>query len=722
MRIGFLSSVSLALGAVIAAPAYASFDESMCEVLWTPQGSGACNSVPFLSPNNDSRTNLRLLMSDQGTLPLKPAAVSSSDLQAGYGPVPFDLLRLEPEPASDTSPAAQDAVVARLDQQLARLQLPAVATLDQRPHFIDGEGSRCRSNNLESASAFIGQLLDTPELSAQERSDLAGERMQMLLVCEWEPENADLLIEDQQFSDTGKAFATYLRGAAEFYSGRFDKATQRFASLSASPQPWLKETALYMSARIPLNAAQADTFDDMGLPDLNKVDRPNLQLAEQNLTRYLAAYPQGYFSASAKGLLRRVHWLSGDDRKLAEDYSWQLLHATPEQRNVGLTELIQEVDNKLLSTETPDIRTPQLLAVEDLMRISAYESTFSLKQLQAQKAVFAEQPALYDYLQAAAYLYLENNPQQALKLLPTQVPEPLDYFAFSQQVLRGLALHRSQDWNGAEALWLELLGKVKQPLQHDYVELALAWNYEFSQRLDKVFAADSPIKTPQLRYRLQRLAADLTLLRQQVTQGVDASERDSALFVLLYKELSRGQYAAFAEDFKRMPASPSPDKLGAGIGYFYDSGKPLTMFNWSGEPGESGYACPSIAEIAAVLQADSKQPRGLNCLGEFILRNDLDHSPLDAAPYKGELGASTLDAKPALFSRHEGYRQVIDNQHAPKDDRAYALFRAIKCYAPSGNNSCGGTDVEQSVRKAWFRQLKGTYADTQWSKSLAYYW
>ena len=184
----------------------------------------------------------------------------------------------------------------------------------------------------------------------------------------------------------------------------------------------------------------------------------------------------------------------------------------------------------------------------------------------------------------------------------------------------------------AEALWLELLGKVKQPLQHDYVELALAWNYEFSQRLDKVFAADSPIKTPQLRYRLQRLAADLPLLRQQVTQGVDASERDSALFVLLYKELSRGQYAAFAEDFKRMPASPSPDKLGAGIGYFYDSGKPLTMFNWSGEPGESGYACPSIAEIAAVLQADSKQPRGLNCLGEFILRNDLDHSPLDAAP------------------------------------------------------------------------------------------
>lgn len=721
MRIGFLSSVSLALGAVCATPAYASFDESICEVLWTPQGSGACNSVPFLSPNNDSRTNLRLLMSDQGTLPLSPLALSNNDLQAGYGPVPFDLMRLDPEPESAT-PAAQDAVLARLDQQLAQLELPAVATLDQRPHFIEGEGNRCRSNNLESASAFIGQLLDTPELSTQERSELAGERMQMLQVCEWEAGNAEVLIEDQHFSATGKAFADYLRGAAEFYSGRFDKATQRFASLTDSPQPWLKETALYMSARIPLNAAQADTFDDMGLPDLNKVDRPNLQLAEQNLERYLAAYPQGHFSASAKGLLRRVHWLSGDDRKLAEDYSWQLLHATPAQRNISLPELIQETDNKLLGTEAPDIRTPQLLAVEDLSRIGAYQGTFNLKQLQAQKAVFAEQPALFDYLQAAAYLNLEDKPQQALALLPGSVPAQLDYFAFSQQVLRGLALHKTQDWKAAEALWLELLGKVKQPLQRDYVELALAWNYEFSQRLDNVFAADSPIKTPQLRYRLQRLSADLPLLRQQVTQGVDAGERDSALFVLLYKELLRGQYAAFAEDFKRMPASPSPDKLGVGIGYFYDSGKPLAMFNWQGEPGESGYGCPSIAEIAAVLQANNRQPKGLNCLGEFILRNGLDHSPLDAAPYKGELGSSGIDAKQAVFSRHEGYRQVIDNQHAPKDDRAYALFRAIKCYAPSGNNSCGGSDVEPAVRKAWFRQIKGTYADTQWSKSLPYYW
>ena len=59
---------------------------------------------------------------------------------------------------------------------------------------------------------------------------------------------------------------------------------------------------------------------------------------------------------------------------------------------------------------------------------------------------------------------------------------------------------------------------------------------------------------------------------------------------------------------------------------------------------------------------------------------------------------------------------------AGQTDKAYALFRAINCYAPAGYNSCGGQDVEPAVRKAWFRQLKTGFADTQWGKSLQYYW
>ena len=67
-------------------------------------------------------------------------------------------------------------------------------------------------------------------------------------------------------------------------------------------------------------------------------------------------------------------------------------------------------------------------------------------------------------------------------------------------------------------------------------------------------------------------------------------------------------------------------------------------------------------------------------------------------------------------------QDVIANAKAPKTDKTYALFRAINCYAPAGYNSCGGQDVAPAVRKAWFRQLKSGFADTQWGKSLQYYW
>jgi hypothetical protein len=64
----------------------------------------------------------------------------------------------------------------------------------------------------------------------------------------------------------------------------------------------------------------------------------------------------------------------------------------------------------------------------------------------------------------------------------------------------------------------------------------------------------------------------------------------------------------------------------------------------------------------------------------------------------------------------------MTDAHAGNDLKAYALFRAVKCYAPSGNNDCGGDDVARSVRKTWFKTLKKDFPDTPWAKSLKYYW
>lgn len=477
-----------------------------------------------------------------------------------------------------------------------------------------------------------------------------------------------------------------------------------------------------MVARTRLNAAQQDAFDEYGSLKQDH-DQTAYAGAAQAIEHYLSAFPDGRYSRSATGWLRRVHWLSGDTDKLAADYTWQLTEAGDARASAMPEALIQEADNKLLTALTDATPSPLITATHDLMIMRPdLPNRLTREKLDAQKALFAQQPAMFDYLQAAFAFYVDKNPGEALKRLPNDIPDTLDYLAFSQQTLRGLAMEAGNDLPGAQALWLKLLPLAQQPLQREQLELALAMNYERSGQVTKVFASDSPIKSAQVRLILLGKVTDAALLRQQTGQGISDTEKATAQFVLLYKDLLHSQYAAFADDVKALPDSPADTKLATSLGYVYDVGQTLQLFRWNGAKAESGYACPSIIEIAAALQVNDKDAKGLNCLGEFILRNGLDGMPLDQQPGAGVLGSSEPGFKGAAFSRLNGYQTVIADGKAARDDKAYALFRAINCYAPSGYNSCGGKDVAPAARKGWFKQLKTTYGATSWGKSLQYYW
>lgn len=720
MRIGLLSPLALALLAGFSLPAQASSDDS-CYPDWRVSRDSyePCSNQPFLSPGNDSRVNLRLLLADKKAAPLAPNALGEDDLAQGFGPVPFPVYRLVPVPATNEEPdnKADDSRTAELDTLLQPLGIKREEYKTAGQAFLNGEGSRCRSNDDDSATAFISQVIKA-QMPPAERDVLVKARLQLLTTCDWSRQVVDAQLTP---SANAQLFRTYLQAAGDFYSGRFDYAERGFAAAATSDVPWLKETALYMTARTSLNQAQAEAFDEYGMPQREHVDKSALSDAEEGFLSYLKHYPQGDYVASARGLLRRVHWLANDDARLAEDFTWQFTEATEAQRNVSVDELVEEADLKLLMVGNKAANSPMLQVVSDLMAMRAHTPPLlSHEDLDKQKSTFASEPALFDFLQASYALYVEHQPDAALKHLPADVPSSLDYFAFSQQTLRALALEAKQDWKAAEALWLQLLPLAKQPLQRDQLELALAMNYERSGQLAKVFAADSPISAKQVRYILLRNVAGPDLLRQQIANASDPTERQSAQFVLLYKDLLRGQYATFADDLKQ--ASLSDDKLGTSLGYTYTSGQTLKLFQWNGDKAESGYACPSIAQTAATLQNEAKNPHALNCFGEFILRNGLDGMPLEQPRAAGSLGSTASDFKGETFSRLDGYKQVIANAKAPKTDKAYALFRAINCYAPAGYNSCGGEDVAPAVRKAWFRQLKSGFADTQWGKSLQYYW
>lgn len=732
MRTPLLSSLTLAISAVVCAQAYASSDDS-CSPSFSmlKKSYDACSNLPFLSPGNDSQINLRLLLANNDSLQIAPNPLTKDDRAEGYGEVPFANYRLDASLAPPSTPAADDKPTAdepqpnSLNDVLAALNVKRDDTSSSASNLIHGEGSRCISNDNYSALLFVTQVKEAVNLSDAERQALAGARMQMLLACDWEPEQLAALLPTGMNSASAKELAQYLKAAGDFYSGRFDEAKAGFTAVTDSALPWLHETATYMVARTELNIAQADAFTEYDELDRSKVDQAALKRAEAGFTAYVDSDPFGYYSTSATGLLRRVHWLGGDNDKLAADYQNEFFATGDNEHDEAtLNDLVLEADVKLITPNTQAVKSFLVAALNDLMWMREQSKTkLTRAQLLAQKATFAEQPELFNYLQAAQAFYVENDPDAALKLLPAKVPEKLGYLAFSQQTLRGLALEAKQDLKGAEALWLQLMPLAELPLQHEQLELALAMNYERDQQLAKVFAEGSPIKSEQVRYTLLRQVADADLLRQQVTKGVSDTERNTALFVLLYKDVMRSQYAAFAEDIKRLPAKPPEEKLGYSLGDSYSSSnQSLALFQWNGDKAESGYACPSTSEVAAILQKDAKDPHGLLCQGEFILRNGLDGMSLDQRRNADRLGGTAPGYAGEVFSRLDGYKQVIANTKAPHKDQAYALFRAINCYAPSGNNSCGGKEVEPSVRKGWFRQLKTSYADTSWGKSLQFYW
>ena len=56
------------------------------------------------------------------------------------------------------------------------------------------------------------------------------------------------------------------------------------------------------------------------------------------------------------------------------------------------------------------------------------------------------------------------------------------------------------------------------------------------------------------------------------------------------------------------------------------------------------------------------------------------------------------------------------------NDKAYALYRAVMCYAPSGYNDCGGAGYSPAQRRGFFQQLKRSYPQSPWAQKLKAYW
>lgn len=705
MKRAIAALVALAAAGTIA---YACADGGY-ETSWDAKQSSA-----ILSPANDTRTNLFLLLADrQGSI-----TANAETMAKGIVPIDFPWrvlqARLAPPPANEEERGSTY-------------------------HPEEGDSSRCHSNQA-GAAAFAEAVNADAAVPSAEKTGLIGAREALKAQCS-EAVSVSLGT-DLAKSRNGGAFATYLIGARQFYEGDFANALSTFGGLAASPQPWVRETAAYMAARTALNQAQQGSFDEYGnLADPKERDIGTIDAAGQAFAAYLKAYPQGRYADSARGLLRRVAWLKDDRQALGAAYSGLLRQTAARDGNAPNARLIEEIDLKLLpGGEDQGVADPVLLAVIDLMRLRQQpgEADYSgdyhgpkleRAELERQRPIFKSDPALFDYLLAVEAFYGRKQPQEVLALIPDAANQRgFTYLQFSRQMLRGFALEAVKDRN-ARGFWLSLLPGANHPYQREAVELALAQHDGAAGEAARLFVADSPVRHPLIRQHLIEDSAGPTLLRQQAKNGISRQEREVSLYLLLAGEIHHGLYADFLKDLAmvNVPAKPAEGEYywGWSVGNFdplygeMPTRPPLHVF---AAGGSSDLApCPDLRSTVASLAASPAAIRPRLCLAEFIRRKGFDGW---SEQYDGQkMTSRARNGFPGQpLERIDIYRSAIASPAASADDKAFALNRAIRCFAPSGYSSCGGSEIPTEQRRAWFERLKRDYPQSVWARDLKYYW
>lgn len=186
----------------------------------------------------------------------------------------------------------------------------------------------------------------------------------------------------------------------------------------------------------------------------------------------------------------------------------------------------------------------------------------------------------------------------------------------------------------------------------------------------------------------------------------------------------------FLKDLAMVPSNAPADgyfSIDSNVGndfapYVNEPTSPVPLGIFLHDKTDANFSCPGLRASEQQLAHDANNPTAQLCIADFVRLNPLATVIAPAVTSSDQLGDTPSLFPGGNFVRMETYTGVLANAKSSRDDKAYALFRAVNCYAPSGNNDCGGKDVPKAQRKAWFTTLKHDYTDTRWANALQYYW
>ncbi len=579
------------------------------------------------------------------------------------------------------------------------------------------------SNNTESVSQYFAALLADAALTAEQRQALAQARMG--LYSDATREQIESSLATLPADSPAQHYKSYLAAAASFYAGDYASAERDFTQLAKSDRPWLAETAQYMLMRTALNKSSQNSVGEYGDFDIAKINREDASQAQILAQAYLQRFPQGQYADSTRGMLRRINWYLQAWPQLAGLYEQTIQQAADAQQ---LRKIVIEYDNvygmafyeQSVLEAFPDAPRVSYIELLRALRLNSdNKPTLTQAQLDASKPVFeqSQKLPLWRDLQLNLWLATGNYAAIIQAVAPAQKLAPRDTLAFSEQVLYGEALMGQKNWAAARDFWPQLLTLSQDNEQRQYVQAKLAATLVYSGDVAAIFAPESAVTNLRFRSQVLKTQATLEQLRQQAVHGPNNEERTIALHTLLVRDLTENRFGDWLND-KKLVSDITPPVIDEA---FNDVN--LSTFDWNGDAAQAGYTCRSLNETVTVLSKKADDAHALNCLGEFF-RTTQTHVDL----WKNSTGNDVLEAAISRkepfgqFDRQSYYQQIITSPTAEVEDKSFALYRAIMCYAPSGSNECGGEDVDKLQRKGWFTQLKTQYPGSPWAQKLKYYW
>ena len=670
--------------------AIAGFEEA-CEPDFYLDGStyNKCSNLPVLVPANDNQTNMLLLLGDLGLATVKYPTADQNLWTSNYGHTPFEGV-----------PYAEN----RIPNQRAIT-----------PNTAQGYDERCNSIST-GKNDFIKQVNNHKNIPASEKQILISERNKIS-----ECTNDLVLIPvNSQWSTITKQYASYLNASISFYNTHYSTATKIYSVLASVDDAWLKETSQYMLIRTSLNTAFASGTNQYGDLDLDKIDKTMLKQFLDNITHYLKVYPNGHYAASARGFMRRGLWLTGRQDLLVNEIVWQINNPKSKYYNLETSELPAEIARRVFDSRyfnVKNLNDPFFLTTYNLMQMrdssaNGYQP-MTWNQLNTQKDIFKKQPELFQYLQAVHLFYVQKKPQDALKYLgnTTGLNNTLQ---FSQTFLKGQILEKTNPTQ-AEQYWSNLLSQSKNSAQRGLFETALS-NHMVAKQNTNAFIGHKPlISQINLQKRFILYKANETSLESIIQNNqANTDQKQAALYTLLSKSLQHQNFALFNRYYQHLPKDAAQYKSYDG-NKKYEEKPPFADFIWNGATITPQLKCANLQTLTIQLEKSPQDPLLNICLGEYA------RSSKYGFPYQmnGENSKATFSG--SEFARGNVYKNMIKSG-TKGDLQAYALYRAIMCYSPSGMNDCNDQDVSKSVRKQWYDQIKQNYPNTTWAKSLKYYW